>query len=316
MTKVLITGGCGFIGSNLTEYLFGKTDWDINILDNLSSGSLNDVKQFIENGTRVKFVKGDIVNQDDISEVIKDCDYVINLAAQTSVLNSIENPFIDENINVRGILNLLSFSKDHNIKRFVQASSGAVLGEQEMPINELKIPKPSSPYGASKAAGESYCSAFSNSYGLSCIILRFSNVYGPKSYNKGSVIPKFIKRIFMEKELEVYGDGEQTRDFIHVNDICNGIYSSMVTKIKKFEIIQLGTGIETSINNLINELLKLAEDFSLNKPKIKNVNPKPGEIISNYCNISKAKELLNFKVNISLEKGLFDTFKWFKEFHK
>lgn len=312
MTKILITGGCGFIGSNLTEYLLEKTDWKIIILDNLSTGRLKDIKTLKGFNNVVTFFKGDIIKTKDINKAINNCDYLVNLAAQTSVLDSINDPLYDENVNIQGILNLLRLSVKNKVKKFIQASSAAAVGEQEMPMNESKVPKPISPYGASKLSGEAYCSAFSRSYGLNSIVLRFSNVYGPKSYNKGSAIVKFIKKILKGEKLEVYGDGEQTRDFIYVKDICSGIYKSVIKDTNEFELIQLGTGIETSINTLIQLLMDLLEKFNLNKPEVIYTEQRPGEIVRNYCDISKAKNILDFTINMSLEKGLTNTIKWFK----
>ncbi|MFX0029485.1 MAG: NAD-dependent epimerase/dehydratase family protein [Candidatus Hermodarchaeota archaeon] len=311
MTRVLITGGCGFIGSNLVEFLLKQTNWEFNILDNLSTGRLKDIEVLHEFQEKINFFKGDIANYKDVSKAIKGCEFVVNLAAQTGVLDSINNPFKDEKVNIRGILNLLQLSKESNIKRFIQASSGAALGEQEIPIHELKVPKPISPYGASKLAGEAYCSAFSYSYGLRCIVLRFSNVYGPKSYNKGSVIAKFIKKILKGETIEIYGDGYQTRDFIYVDDISNGIYLSLVKNLSNFQVFQLGTGLETSINSLMEKIKEVLNENSYKIPDIVYTEQKSGEILRNYTDISKAKEILGYSIKKELDQGLRETFKWF-----
>lgn len=316
MIRVLITGGCGFIGANLTEYLLNNTDWHINILDNLSNGNLKDLENLKEFKTRVSFFKGDIIESKDISSAIKDCKYVINLAAQTGVIDSIQNPTFDERVNIYGIINLLKMSVDHKVEKFIQASSAAVLGKQKMPINEEMCPKPISPYGVSKLASESYCRAFSYSYNIKTVILRFSNVYGPKSYNKGSVIPKFIRNMLSSDPLEVYGNGNQTRDFIYVKDICYGIYLSLIKDLNNFELIQLGTGAETSINSLIDNLKDITKEFNLIIPEVKYSKSRVGEILHSYCDISKAEKILNFLVKGDLKQGLEETFKWFLENYK
>ncbi len=309
--KVLITGGCGFIGSNLTEFLLNQTDWEINILDDLSNGSLENIQSLENYKGRVQFFKGSILNDKDIALAINECDYVINLAAQTSVLNSIKNPLEDLRHNVFGLLQLLLKSKDSGVKKLIQASSGAALGDQAMPIHELKIPQPISPYGASKLAGEGYCSVFSETYDLKCVVLRFSNVYGPRSQYKSSVIAKFIKKFLNHELLEIYGDGNQTRDFIHVRDICRGIYESLVQDTGKYNLFQLGSGKETILNDMLHILVEIARKNDIEIPEIKNVDPKPGEILRNYADISKASKKLGFSCEIDLKQGLKETLKWF-----
>jgi UDP-glucose 4-epimerase len=312
MTKILITGGCGFIGANLTEFLLEKTDWKINILDNLSNSSIEDLKK-IKNYSekRIEFTKGDIKNQKDIEKTMKDCKFVINLAAQTSVINSIKEPIKDAEENIIAVIKLLQQAKKEKAEKFIHASSAAAIGEQEIPINEKKIPEPLCPYGASKLSGEAYCSSFANSDGINTIALRFSNVYGPISEEKGSVIPKFIKKIKKEETITVYGDGEQTRDFVYVKDICNGIYLSLIKKLpKKFELIQLGTGKETSINKLIEILKKKIKNKKIN---IKYSPARSGEIIRNYTDIKKAKDLLNYTPEFDIEKGIEETISSFEK---
>jgi len=154
-------------------------------------------------------------------------DIVVHLAAQTSVPDSIFNSEYDEIVNVNGTLNLLRAAHKHGCKRFVFASSAAPLGDCQQPMNEGLPPAPKSPYGASKLAGEGYCSAFFHSYGLETVALRFSNVYGPRSLHKTSVVSEFIRAIIDRRQIVIYGDGEQTRDYIHVDDVCAAIQSAV-----------------------------------------------------------------------------------------
>ena len=307
--KILVTGGCGFIGTNLVKYLAENTNWEIIILDNLSSGK----KEYIENisDTKINLIQGDIRNKKDVKKAISDCDYVVNLAAQVGVIPSIKNPLLDMDVNVKGTINLLEESVKNNVKRFVQASSAAPLGKQEMPLNETKIPRPLSPYGASKLAGEGYCSAFSGSYNLSTVVLRFSNVYGIYSDMKGSVIPLFIRQILDKKTLTIYGDGKQTRDFIYVSDICQGIFLGLTQDLNKSSLFQLGTGQETSIKKLVEYLKEIfSKDISFDY-----ATQREGEIYQNYTSIEKAKKELGFKPEISLKKGLEKTIEWFKDYY-
>jgi len=309
---ILITGGCGFIGSNLIGYLLRKTDWKIVILDNMSYGKPEDVDVIEGFKERVKIIDGDIRNKDDVANAIQDCDFVVNLAAQTDVISSIKDPFFDEDVNIKGTLILLDACRKNKIIKFVQASSVAPLGEQEMPLDENKVPKPLSPYGASKLAGEAYCGAFSASFDMNTVLLRFSNVYGPKSYEKGSVIPLFIRQIKDNKQVIIFGDGEQTRDFIHVEDVCQAIYLSLTVELKEsFEIFQIATGEETSLNKLF-DLIKNSfkeKDVDVKEPKYEPV--RPGEILRNYSDISKARKLLGFDPKIGLREGIKMTLDWF-----
>ncbi|MFX1292742.1 MAG: GDP-mannose 4,6-dehydratase [Promethearchaeota archaeon] len=288
----------------------------MNILDNLHTGRIQDINNLKDFGNRIKFFEGYIINIEDISRTIENCDYVINLAGQTSVTGSVENPFEDESINIRGFLNILKFAVDFRVKKVIQASSSAALGIQKMPIHELNVPQHVSPYGASKLAGEAYCSVYSYNYGLNCVALRFSNVFDPKSYNKGNVIDKFIKQIIKGESLTVYGDGNQTRDFIYVKDICDGIFLSLVKKLSGFNIFQLGTGIETSINSLITELSHILIEENIRMPNVIYVDKRKGEITHNYVDNSKAKEVLGFKVEYGLNEGLQNTLRWFLNNYK
>lgn len=313
MKKVLVTGGCGFIGTNLIEYLLDITDWEINVLDNLSVGKLEYLKS-IDGYTedRIDFYKGDITNKDDVEESITGCDHVINLAAQTDVIDSVNNPKNDAEINVLGTINVLKASVENDIVNFTQASSAAPLGEQDMPIHEEKVPQPLSPYGASKLACEGYCSAFSGSYNLSTVTLRFSNVYGPKSWHKGSVVAKFIKQIIDGETPVIYGDGGQTRDFIHTKDISQALYLATVGDLEDdFELFQVATGVETSINELYEIINEKMSKYGYDVPEPEYGEKRAGEIYRNYADISKAKKVLDYEPEIDLDEGIDESIKWF-----
>ncbi|NQT71173.1 MAG: GDP-mannose 4,6-dehydratase [Chloroflexi bacterium] len=296
--NILITGGCGFVGVNLVKYLSGN-DYTITILDNLSTGE----KDYIEKLSLEKapnIIIDDIRNEDAVARAVKGMDTVIHLAAQTSVVDSIENPRESWDINVTGTVNLLEACRQNNVERFVFASSNAVAGEQVPPIDEKMIPQPLSPYGASKLTGEALCSAYYHSFGLKTIALRFANLYGPYSDHKTSVIAKFIEWIKAENPFTVFGDGNQTRDFVHVDDISQAIQLSLESQKSQGEVFQIASGKETSINDLI-EILSEAVEKQL------QVNYKPGrkgEITRNYSDISKARKMLDFEPKIELKEGL------------
>ncbi|MBW2973157.1 SDR family NAD(P)-dependent oxidoreductase [Candidatus Woesearchaeota archaeon] len=312
MTKILITGGCGFIGSNLVEFLLEKTDWKINVLDNLSIGKKEDLKNIKGAAERVVFFKGDIRKKEDILKAIDSCDYVVNLAAQVGVIPSIEDPLLDAEINITGTLNVLNACVEKKVKKIVHASSAAILGDQDMPLDENSMPKPLSPYAASKLAGEQYCSAFAASYGLKSVALRFFNAYGPKSYGRGSVIPLFIQQMLDGKAVTIYGDGSQTRDFVYAKDICNAIYLSLITDLpNKFELFQVATSKETSVNELFTLLKEELQKQGITVLDAKYAPARSGEILRSYSDIAKSKSLLNYSPEIDLKEGISKAVTWF-----
>jgi UDP-glucose 4-epimerase len=335
LSTILVTGGCGFIGTNLVKYLSNK-GYRVRILDNLSTPS----RKFLNQESPVTsplpsqavdselsstdLVVGDIRDCQAVKKVTEGVDAVVHLAAHTSVVESLEKPEEAWDINVNGTLNILEACRRNSVDRFIFASSNAVVGEQDPPIDETKIPRPLSPYGASKLAGEALCSTYYHSFGLKTVALRFSNCYGPYSEHKPSVIAKFIDWARKGEPLVIYGDGNQTRDFVHVDDICQAIHLSLIIAqpVKSSqqtqetpstqqtlstpgtplwgEVFQIASGIETSINQLV-ELIKAMTNSQLSviyKPKRK------GEIERNYSDITKAKRLLGYEPRIQLRKGL------------
>ncbi|RIK41240.1 MAG: epimerase, partial [Chloroflexi bacterium] len=201
MSAILVTGGAGFIGASLVPMLLGQ-GYRVRVLDDLSVGSAATLE-----GLDVELVVGDIRDRAAVDAAVAGMDGVVHLAAHTTVIDSIHDPLHDYAVNVGGTLNLLLACRDQGIGRFVFASSNAPIGENTPPIDESKPARPLSPYGASKLAGEGYCSAFHSSYGLGTVILRFANVYGPRSTHKGSVVAKFIKDALSSGRLTIYGDG-------------------------------------------------------------------------------------------------------------
>ncbi|MBA7630124.1 UDP-glucose 4-epimerase [subsurface metagenome] len=323
LKKILITGGCGFIGTNLVKYLADK-GYQIRILDNLSTGREENLRQLQSQGSRplmINLTIGDIRNRDEVNQAVKGTDAVVHLAAHTNVVESLEKPEEDWGINVNGTLNLLEACRQNRVTRFVLASSNAVVGEQPPPIDESKIPRPLSPYGASKLAGEAFSSCYYHSFGLETVSLRFSNCYGPFSEQKPSVIPRFITWAKEGKPLIIYGDGNQTRDFVHAADICQAIYLALTapqpTKTTPGSqplidepqpsaidlyggVFQIGTGIETSINELVESIKEMAGG----KPRVIYQPERKGEIKRNYSDITKARRVLGFKPSIKFRDGL------------
>lgn len=325
MKNVLVTGGCGFIGVNLIAELRKQSN-KVRVLDNLTVGtrdSLREVSPFWEvkasevgqhtnTQDMVELVVGDIRDRETVDQAMKNTNVVVHLAAQAGVIPSLEDPYKDCEINVIGTLNLLQSAINHNVKKFVFASSNAPLGEQVPPIDEKKVPSPLSPYGASKLAGEGYCSAYYRSFGLQTITLRFSNVYGPRSSHKGSVVALFFKRALEGNPLVVYGDGHQTRDFIYVDNLTDAIIRSIETDIGG-ETFQIATQRETTVNEiafLIREIIRKGENRDI---EIVYEQERRGEVRRNFSDISKAHRMLGYKPVTSLEDGLLSTYRYFKE---
>ena len=311
--KILVTGGCGFIGTNLIDFLLSSGGYEISILDNLSAGSIKYLKDVLESHklglSYVDFVKGDIRNMSAVKQACRGVHAVVHLAAHAGVVPSVENPFYDAEVNVSGTLNLLEASRKAGVERFVFASSNAPLGAESPPMNEDKAPRPLSPYGASKLAGEGYCSAFWGSYGLKTVVLRFSNAYGPWSLHKASVIAKFIKDGMSKGTFTIYGDGSQTRDFLYSEDISRAIAGVLESRSQDIygETFHLGTGKETRIGDLA-EIIKGLFGGSVEtiyEPE------RAGEIKRNYSDIGKAGRVLGFRPSVSLEDGVKKVFDWF-----
>ncbi len=318
MERFLVTGGCGFIGTNLVEYLLENTKGKITVLDDLSQGKL-EYLEAIDNYSeqRVDFIEGDIRDEDAVDDAVDDHTHIIHLAAQTDVIYSTKNPKEDADINIFGTINLLDKAVERNVERFVFASSVAPLGDQEMPIDEEKVPGPLSPYGASKLACEGYCSSYSANHDLQTVALRFSNVYGPKSWHKGAVISRFIKQILDGKTPTIFGDGGQTRDFIHTRDISQALHLSCTEGFEKdFELFQIGTGKETSINELYSKLKTKLQSKGIDVPEADHGERRDGEIYRNYTDITKAKEKLGYEPQVTLDQGLDETIDWFLNDHR
>ena len=301
--NILVTGGCGFIGSNLVPVLL-EAGHRVRVLDNLIVGSFSSLA-----GLDVEFLIGDVRNADVVCAAVREVEAVIHLAAQTGVSPSQQNPRFDFEVNAGGTLGLLLASQEAGVRRFVFASSNAPIGDAEPPVNETQAPRPLSPYGASKLAGEGYCSAFYGSYGLQTLVLRFANVYGPRSSHKESIVARFVKDTLDGKSLTIFGDGQQTRDLIHVSDVCAAIGRALGTSTAG-QVIQLATGVETKIMDLAHLVAQ-----ALGRPDLplSFCPPRPGEIRRSYACIDRARQLLNWIPMVPVTVGVPQTCQWFLE---
>lgn len=303
MSSILVTGGCGFVGANLLKVLDDGTN-ELRVLDNLSMGDADDIDR-----SRVALFTGDIRDRSAVMEAVDGIDTVVHLAAHTRVIESMADPAENFAVNAEGTFNVLQSCRSAGVSRIVFASTGgAIIGEVEPPVHEEMLPKPISPYGASKLAGEAYLSAFAGAYGMDTVALRFSNVYGPWSYNKGSVIAKYFKQILNGEELTVFGDGTQTRDFVYAEDLCHAIKTATAADIHGFEIFNLGSGEETSVNDLIRLIRAVVGDAMT---EVRHEEARRGEIYRNFARIDKAQRILGYSPSTRLVEGLQKTWEWF-----
>jgi UDP-glucose 4-epimerase len=299
----LVTGGAGFIGSTLVRLLIER-GYRVRIYDDLSSGS----REHLE-GLDVELVLGDVRELEPLTHACDGCQTMFHLAAGAGVVDSIEDPIRNFDLNARGTVVALWAAKQAGVERFVFSSSNAPLGDNAYPAREDKPVAPLSPYGAGKATGEAYCSAFHGAYGFDAVAVRFSNAYGPRSARKSNVIPLFIRLIMAGEPLTIYGDGSQTRDFVFVSDLANGLIRAAETPGAGGEIFQLASGVETSLN----ELVALLGDVSGRTPEVRHEPPRAGEIQRNYSLIDKARERLGHAPAVPLADGLERTWRWFAD---
>jgi nucleoside-diphosphate-sugar epimerase len=312
-SNILATGGAGFIGSHLVDRLLDE-GYEVTILDNLNSGSLENIAHN-KRRKKLKLVKGDIRDLPTVKKALEDVDAVFHEAAFVSITLSVRDPILANDVNVSGTLNLLKASADLGVKRFVFASSAAVYGETPTPLKrEDMITAPSSPYGVSKLAAESYVRSFYRTYGLETVSLRYFNVYGPRqSFDincaYGGVITIFLNRLLRDMPPIIYGDGEQTRDFVYVQDIVEANMSALNTKDAAGEFLNIGSATRISVNRVAEQLKHL-----LNKKKIRNMyeDPRVGDVRHGCADISKAKKILGYAPRFSFEEGLAKLVEWYR----
>lgn len=324
----LITGGCGFLGTSLVKRLISDGGHVVRIVDNLAVGTRDDLARvggFVEQ-LPSKFTAIDEMSDDSwqdsksleliVADILDDklamcltrgADIIVHFAANTGVGPSVENPHMDCINNVMGTLNYLDAARHNCVKRFVFASSGAPVGECVPPIHEEMVPHPVSPYGASKLAGEGYCSAYFRSFGVETVALRFGNVYGPGSGRKNSIVAKFIRQTLGGETLEIYGDGNQTRDFIYVDDLINAVMLAATAQKVGGEIFQIATNSETTVNELLTCMNSVFQLRGLVLPKTIFMEPRMGDVKRNFSDTSKAKTILGWAARTELREGLDST---------
>lgn len=319
-TKILITGGAGFIGSNLCEYFLSSNNYHVVCLDNLSTGYLKNIEQHFTN-PNFEFIEGDIRNLETCKKAVSGCQYVLHEAALGSVPRSINDPITTNDVNINGFLNMLVAARDEKVDKFVYAASSSTYGDSEvLPKVEDKIGKPLSPYAITKYVNELYADIFSKTYGLKTIGLRYFNVFGRRQDPNGAyaaVIPKFVIQLMNYDSPVINGDGNFSRDFTYIDNVIQMNELAMITE----NIDSLNTvyntafGDRTTLNQLVNYIKDelTIYDKKIELVEIINGPNRLGDIPHSLASVEKAKNLLGYKPTHNLKKGLKEAVEWYWE---
>ncbi len=317
--KILVTGGAGFIGSNLIEYLLEYNNKVI-CLDNFSTGKKENIKPFLSDSD-FYLAEGDIRNYDDCKKAVKGVDYVLHQAALGSVPRSINDPITTTDVNIGGFVKMLFAAKEAKVKRFVYAASSSTYGDHpDLPKKEEKIGNPLSPYAITKYVDELYAKNFSDIYGIETIGLRYFNVFGKRQDPHGAyaaVIPLFVKQLIKYESPVINGDGLHSRDFTFVENVIQANISALTVENK--DAVNQVYNVAFGENNNLNELTDILKEYlSEFDPEIRNITVKygperPGDVRHSLASIEKAEKLLGYKPEYSLEKGLKKAIRWYWE---
>jgi UDP-N-acetylglucosamine 4-epimerase len=313
--KVLITGGAGFIGSNLVDALLKNDTFSlVRVLDNFATGSRSNIEEYFTD-PKFEFIEGDIRNYSDCLTACREIDVISHQAALGSVPRSIKDPLTTNDVNITGTLNIFTAAKEHNIKRVVYAASSSTYGDHAgLPKVEDKIGKPLSPYAVTKYVNELYAQVYASLYGLEVIGLRYFNIFGPKQNPDGpyaAVIPLFIRALLENKAPLINGDGSHSRDFTFVDNAVQANIKALLTEKKEAinQVYNIACGEQTTLLELFN-FLKEASGSSL---QVMHGPERTGDVKHSLADISKAHNLLGYKVNIKVKEGLAKTFEWYKK---
>jgi nucleoside-diphosphate-sugar epimerase len=309
--NVLVTGGAGFIGSHLTEALLKKS-YGVRVLDNFSTGKRENLV-FSEKYTSLKIIEGDICDLNICQKAVKGVDFVFHQAALPSVQRSVEDPLISHAVNAGGTLNILVASRDAGVKRVMYAASSSVYGDTPaLPKIEEMPPQPLSPYALQKYVGEQYCRLFSQLYGLETVALRYFNIFGPKQDPDSvysAVIPKFITAFLQGNPPQVFGDGEQSRDFTYIDNVVQANLLAMSADHLHGEVFNVACGEKTSLNQLID----IIKGILGSKVSAVYHEPRQGDVKHSLADITKGKNLVNYFPQVDIKKGLEKTVEYFKK---
>lgn len=320
--SILITGGCGFIGTSLIAKLLEENpQMSIRVLDNFLTGQPEDLASITPyvlttpedcvNHTGVTLIEGDIRDEQTARLCCVNISVIVHLAANTGVGPSVEEPRFDMESNIIGTFNMLEAARLAKVEKFIFASSGAPAGEVEPPIHEEVPMHPVSPYGASKLAGEGYCSAYFRTYGIKTVCLRFSNVFGPLSKKKSSIVAKFIRQALAGEVCEIYGNGTQTRDFLYIDDLVRAVILSMKKDVGG-ETFQIASGREHTVSEITELIADVLAGHGV-KMEVTYSSPRLGDVMRNYSDTSKAARMLCWTCEMDLREGVERTVAYFLE---
>jgi len=302
MDRFLITGGAGFIGSNIADHLLGKGHF-VRILDNFLTGKKENISQALLSD-RCELIEGDIRDPDIAARACKGIDFVLHEAAVPSVPRSIEDPITTNDVGINGTLNILMACVENKVRRLVYAASSSAYGETAvLPKKEDMIPSPLSPYAVSKLTSEYYCKVFTHVYGLATVSLRYFNIFGPRQAPDSmysAVIPRFITAMLKGESPVVYGDGEQSRDFTYIENVIQANINACYAQGVEGMMFNIACGTRFTLNNLI----KLLEKILNKKANQKYLPPKKGDVKNSQADITNASGYLNYRVLVKFEEGL------------
>ena len=310
MALSLVTGGAGFIGSNMARFLLDKGQ-KVRVLDNFETGKRENLTEIAE---RIELIKGDIRDKDTVERAVKGADVIYHLAALGSVPRSMKDPATTHDVNVGGTFNVLLAARDAKVRRIVFASSSSVYGQcKVLPQHEQLPLAPISPYGATKAIGEIYFRAFYETYGLQSICLRYYNIFGPRqdpTSQYAAAIPLFVSALLRDKSPTIFDDGEQSRGFTYIDNVMQANWLAANAKETHGEAVNISKKNAVSVNTVVNTIRKL-----LGKENVKPVYapPRPGDIKHSLADVKKAKELIGYEPFVSFEEGIAMAIDWYKE---
>jgi nucleoside-diphosphate-sugar epimerase len=309
MARYLVTGGAGFIGSNIAEALVKRGE-QVVVLDNLSTGYEKNISHLRNDLT---FIKGDVRDEGTVRKALAGVDYVLHEAALASVPRSIEDPVLVTDVNVRGTLTVLDEARRAGVKRFVYAASSSAYGDTErLPKVESMTPKPLSPYAASKLMGEYYCAVYAHVYGMSTVSLRYFNIFGPRQDPKSqyaAVIPIFVSHLMAGTPPSIFGDGEQSRDFTHVENVIEANILASRCEKARGQTINIACGSRYTLNDLFNQMRSIIG--SSIEPRY--AESRAGDVKHSHADISAAEELIGYRVAVPFAEGLRRTIAWYRE---
>jgi nucleoside-diphosphate-sugar epimerase len=310
MALSLITGGAGFIGSNMVRFLLDKGQ-KVRVLDNFETGKHENLAEVAD---RIELIEGDIRDMAAVGRAVEGAEVVYHLAALGSVPRSMKDPITTHDVNINGTFNVLMAARDEKVRRIVFASSSSVYGQTPVFPQHEDLPlAPISPYGASKAIGEIYFRAFYETYGVQSVCLRYYNVFGPRqdpTSQYAAAIPLFVSALMRDKSPTIFDDGEQSRGFTYIENVMQANWLAANVKEAHGEAVNISTKNAVTVNTVVNTIRKL-----LNKENIKPVYvpPRPGDIKHSLADVKKAKELIGYAPFVSFEEGIAKAIDWYKE---